>query len=145
VRPCGSLLECNSVLSPILGIVGFLAVAGVLLALLVLYRGRARGYVVAVVDVVHTANLGRGSKLGIGFVRDRPKGSVTGIVADRSSSADIRIRYRGGDRFDVIDRAGRHAAIAGEPVVARDSLGVPHAIVLRRFAPGTSSVPSSQT
>ena len=35
-----------------------------------LYRDRSRrGYVVAVVDVIHTANLGHGSKLGIAFVR----------------------------------------------------------------------------
>jgi hypothetical protein len=143
VRPCGSLFECSPILTPVLGIVGFLAVAGVLLGLVVLYRSRARGYVVAVVDVVHTANLGRGSKLGIGFVRNEPRGPVTGIIADRSGSADIRIRYRGGDRFEVTDRVGRHAATSGEPVVARDALGVPHAIVLRRFAPGTSSVASN--
>jgi hypothetical protein len=89
--------------------------------------------VVAVVDVVHTTKLGYGSRLGIGFVRDRPDGPVTGIVADRTRKADIRIRHRSHDRFEVTDGADQHFATAGQPVLAVDSLGVPHEVILRRF------------
>ena len=116
VRLCGSLLDCNPVLRPVLGILGFLAVTGVLLTLLALYR-RTRGYVVAVVDVVHTANLGHGSRLGIAFVRTRPGGPVTGIAADRGRNPDVRIRWLRGNRFEVRDSVGRYVTKSGERVV----------------------------
>jgi hypothetical protein len=144
VRPCGSLLDCNPVIPPILALLGFLSLAGILAALVALYRDRARGHVVAVVDFVHTANLGHGSRLGIGFVHDRPGGPVTGIVADRSRSADVRIRYRGSDRFEVTDRVGRHVAISGQPVSAVDSRGVRHEVILTRFGAATTSPVSSR-
>jgi hypothetical protein len=143
VRPCGSLLECNPVIPPFLGLLGLLSLGGILVALLALYRGRTRGYVVAVVDVVHTANLGHGSRLGIGFVRARPRGPVTGIVADRSRKADVRIRYRGGDRFEVTDRVDRYVAMSGQPVITIDSLGVRHEVILRGFRTATASPVSS--
>ena len=143
VRPCGSLLECNPGTPPILGLLGFLSLGGILAALLALYRGRTRGYVIAVVDVVHTTNLGHGSKLGIGFVRARPGGPVTGIVADRTGNADVRIRHRGGDRFEVTDRVDHHVAMSGQPVITTDSLGVRHEVVLRRFRTATASTVSS--
>lgn len=139
VRPCGSLLECNPAVSPVLGLFGFLSLGGLLAVLLALYRGRTRGYVVAVVDVIHTANLGPGSRLGIGFVRALPRGPVTGIVADRSGNADVRIRHRGGDGFVVTDRVGRHVAVSGQPVIIIDSLGVPHEVLLRRFRTATAA------
>jgi hypothetical protein len=139
VRPCGSLLECNPAVSPVLGLLGFLSLGGLLAVLLALYRGRTRGYVVAVVDVVHTANLGQGSRLGIGFVRALPRGPVTGIVADRTGNADVRIRHRGGDGFEVTDRVGRHVAISGQPVITIDSLGVHHEVLLRRFRTATAA------
>jgi hypothetical protein len=118
---------------------GLVLFAGLLAALAALYRDRTRGYVVAVVDVVHTANLGYGSKLGIGFVRTQPRGPITGIVADRSKRADIRIRHHGGDRFEVTDRVDRHVAISGEPVITVDSLGARHQVILRRFRTATAS------
>jgi hypothetical protein len=144
VRPCGSLLDCNPVIPPILALLVFLSVGGLFVALLVLYRNRARGHVVAVVDFVHTANLGHGTRLGIGFVHDRPGGPVTGIVADRSRSADMRIRYRGGDRFEVTDRVGRHAAVSGQPVITVDPQGVRHEVILTRFGAATASPVSSR-
>jgi hypothetical protein len=100
--------------------------------------------VVAVVDVVHTTNLGHGSRLGIGFVRARPGGPVTGIVADRTRNADIRIRQRGGDRFDVTDRVDHYVAKSGQAVVTIDSLGVRHEVILRRFHTATASPVSSR-
>jgi len=144
VRPCGSILECNSVLPPIFGILGFVLVGGLLAVLVALYRDRSRGYVVAVVDVVHTANLGHGSRLGIGFVRAPGTRRVTGIVADRGPNADIRIRYLGRGRFEVTDRVGRHVTTSGEPIVAADSVGVRHELVLRAFATKAASPVSSR-
>lgn len=144
VRPCGSLFECNPVVPPILGLLGFLSLGGILATLLALYRGRTRGYVVAVVDVVHTTNLGHGSRLGIGFVRARPGGAVTGIVADRTRNADVRIRQRGGDRFEVTDRVNHYDAISGQPVITTDSLGVRHQVVLTRFRTATAATVSSR-
>ena len=61
IRPCGSLLECNPTLQWILIGVGGALGLGILIAVLLLFRGRVRGYVVAVADVVHTANLGHGT------------------------------------------------------------------------------------
>ena len=139
VRPCGSLLDCNPVLPPILGLLGFLLLGGLLAVLYTMYREGTRGYVVAVVDVVHTANLGNGSRLGIGFVRTGPRGEVTGIVADPSKKAEVRIRQRRGNRFEVTDRVNRSVTMSGEPVIAIDSLGVRHQVTLRGFRTATAS------
>jgi len=139
IKPCGSILECNPVVLPILAVIGFLLVGGLLVALIALYRDRARGYVIAVVDVVHTANLGHGSKLGIGFVRPDGTRRVSSIVADRGPDAEIRIRPLRGGRFTVIDRTGRRVTSSGEPIVAVDSMGVRHELVLRAFATKAAS------
>ncbi|MEX1169583.1 MAG: fibronectin type III domain-containing protein [Chloroflexota bacterium] len=143
VRPCGSLVECNPIALPIVGLLGLLAGAGLLAALVALYREGRRGYVVAVVDVVHTTNLGNGSKLGIGFVRDGPRGEVSGIVADPGRKAEIRIRQRRGDRFEVTDRANRQVTGSGESLVVIDSRGVRHQVILRRFSTATASAAST--
>jgi hypothetical protein len=139
VRPCGSLLECNPGAAPFVAILGVVGLGGLLLALFALYRSRTRGYVVAVVDVVHTAKLGYGSRLGVRFERARPRGPVTGIVPDRSRKAELRIRQRRGDRFEVTDRNGRHVGLSGERITVVDAQGVPHAIVLRGFHTATAS------
>jgi hypothetical protein len=141
VRPCASLVECNPVVAPLLGILGFVLLGGLLAAIVALYRERTRGYVVAVVDVVHTANLGYGSRLGIRFVRAQPRGPVTGVVSDRSRSADLRIRHRRGDHFEVTDRAASHVTSSGQPVIIVDPLGARHEVVLRRFSGVTASAP----
>ena len=138
-KPCGSALECNPILAPILGVLGALMIGGLLAAVFAVYRNRPRGYVVAVVDVVHTVNLGHGSTLGIAFIRDPQGGRVIGIEADRSPSAEIRIRYQGKDRFEVTDAAGNHAAEAGRPVIVVDRGRARHEIVLRAFRTATAS------
>jgi len=143
VRPCGTTLDCNPVLAPVLAVLGIALVAGLILVLVALARTRRRGYVIAVVDVVHTANLGYGSKLGMGFVRDPKSGRVTGVVADRSPTADIRVRHRGGGRFVVSDRRGRHDATAGESFIAVDSEGARHEVVLRAFNTKAASAESA--
>lgn len=144
VRPCGSLVECNPIALPILGGLGALALGGLLAAFVALYREGRRGYVVAVVDVIHTANLGNGSRLGIGFVREGPRGEVTGIVANPGRGAEIRIRQRRGDRFEVTDRAKRHVIASGDPVVVVDSQGIRHHVVLRRFSTVTATAAASR-
>jgi hypothetical protein len=136
--PCGSILECNSLLQPILAFLSVVLAGALLAVFFALFRGRTRGYVVAVVDVVHVANLGHGKRLGIGFVRS-PDKRVVGIVADTSPKPDIRIRQLRGGRFEVVDRSGRRVATSGERVVAVDSTGGRHDLVLQAFATNTAS------
>jgi hypothetical protein len=144
VRPCGSLLECDPRVPPILIILGSVLVGGLLLAFVALYRDRRRGHVVAVVDTVHTANLGRGSSLGIGFVRSPGAREMIGIVADRGPSADIRIRHLRGGGFEVTDKRGRHVTTSGEPMVVADPGGGRHELVLWAFATDAASPVSSR-
>ena len=80
------------------GCSGLALAIGLILVGVALLRSRRRGYVLAVVDVVHTANLGYGSNLGMGFVRDPASKRVTDVVADRGKSA-----VRDGERFVAID------------------------------------------
>jgi fibronectin type III domain protein len=144
VIPCGSPIDCNPLLRPILGILGVVLAGGLLAAFVALYRERSnRGYVVAVVDVIHTANLGHGSRLGIAFVR-APDKRVTGIVPDRGSKPDVRVRHLRGDRFEVTDRTGRHVAASGERMVVVDPGGGRHDLVLRAFATNTASAVSAR-
>jgi hypothetical protein len=143
VMPCGSTLECNPLLQPVVGILGVLLAVGLLAAFVALYRGRRRGYVLAVVDVVHSANLGHRSRLGIEFIRDSATRQVTGIVAARGAKADIRIRRLRGGRFEVTDRTGRHVTTAGEPIVAVDGRGGRHQLVLHAFATNAASTVSA--
>ena len=139
VRPCSGLLDCNPLAMPILaGVVGVLGL-GILLALFALYRERSRGYVLAVVDVVHTANLGKGSRLGIELVRAPGSRQVTGIVANRGNGADFRIRPLGGDRFRVTDKTRRQEVASGEPIVVVDAVGARHELVLRAFSTNAAS------
>jgi hypothetical protein len=133
VMPCGSLLECNPILQPVVAVLGALAAAGLLAIFVMFYRRRPRGYVVAVVDVAHSINLGSGSRLGIEVVRDPTTRAVTGVVPSRGPKPDIRIRQLRGGRFEVTDKRGRHVAEAGEPIVAVDANGGRHQLVLHPF------------
>jgi hypothetical protein len=95
--------------------------------------------VLAVVDVFHTANLGKGSRLGIELIRTPGSRQVTGILANRGQGADFRIRPLGGDRFRVTDKTRRQEVASGEPVVVVDSIGVRHELVLRAFSTNAAS------
>ena len=132
--PCGSFLECNGLLQPLLAVLGIALVGGLLVALVALFRDRQRGYVVAVVDTVHSINLGHGSRLGIDFVRDPATRAVTDVVPAQGRKADIRVRQRRGGRFEVTDRTGRKVASDGQPVVAIDRNGGRHQLILHAFA-----------
>jgi hypothetical protein len=128
LRPCGSAIECTPIITPILIAVG--AVLGLILLGLVfgLYRSRPKDYVVAVVDVVHTRNLGHGSSFSIAVKPD-------GIDKARSGRADIRIQYLGKERFRVFDRGDRkQEATAGIPLRVVDGRGTSHELVLWAFA-----------
>ena len=138
-RPCGSIIECNTQMLPlfagILGVLGAAIVAGLIL----LGRTRVRGYVIAVVDVVHTANIGHGSSLGLSLTRADGTRTVTGIVADTGPKAEVRIRrLRNGD-FAVSDRNGRRQVADGDPIGFVDSAGVRHTLVLQAFATNAAS------
>ena len=139
VRPCNSILECNGRLLPvfagILGVLALLIIAG----LIVLARGRVPGYVIAVVDVVHTANIGHGSTLGITLTRAPGTRNVTGLVVDRTSKAEVRIRRLRSGGFAIRDRNGRSEVAEGDPVVFTDSVGVKHSLVLRAFDTNAAS------
>ena len=144
VFPCGSAIECNPILLPIIAALVALLAVGIFALFVAFYRRRPQGYVVAVVDVVHSVNLGHGSRLGIEVVRDPETRSVTGIVASRDSKADIRVRQLRGDRFQVTDRRGRHVANAGEPIVVVDTKGGRHQLVLHGFATNAAATASAR-
>lgn len=140
VKPCGSLLECNELIAPLLAVLGAVLLVGLAAVLIAMYRGRTQEYVVAVVDVIHTANLGHGSRLGISFVRNGSEGPVVGITPDRSGKADIRIRHRGGGRFLVADAVRTHETESGRPIVAIDGNGSRHEVLLHAFDTPTAAV-----
>ena len=144
MRPCGSALECNRLLLPGLGVLGVLLFGGLLATLIALYRGRTTGYVVAVADVIHTANIGHGSNLGIAFVIDPATRKATGIVAEKGSHADLRIRRFRDGRFQVRDRTGRRIVADGEPIVVADSVGVRHRLILHGFDTNAASPVASR-
>jgi hypothetical protein len=134
VMPCGSVLDCNSLLQPLLAVLGVVLAGGLLIMFVALYRERSRrGYVVAVVDVVYSANLGHGSRVGFEFVRDPISKRVIAIYPDRGKKPDVRVRILRGDRFEVIDMAGKRVTASGEPVVAVDPEGGRHRLVLQAF------------
>ena len=139
VRPCGSSIDCNPILVPILGVLGVALAIGLILVFLALVRSRRRGYVLAVVDVVYTANLGYGSRVGMGFVRDPHTKRVTEVVADKGKTAEIRIHRMSGGRFEIRDRHGRSVATDGVPIVVTDGLGARHEVVLRAFNTNSAS------
>ena len=129
-------------LQPMLGLLGIALVGGLLVAVVALYRERPRGYVIAVVDVIHSVNLGGGSRLGIDFVRDPDTRAVTGVAPTQGGKPDIRIRQRRGGRFEVTDRTGRKVTADGQPMVAIDRNGGRHQLVLHAFATNAASTVS---
>ncbi len=122
-----------------MGVLGGALVVGLILVFLALARTRRRGYVLAVVDVVHTANLGYGSKIGMGFIRDPETKRVTEVVADKDKTAEIRIHHMSGGRFEIRDRHGRSVVNDGDPIVVTDALGARHEVVLRAFNTNAAS------
>jgi hypothetical protein len=139
VRPCSGLLDCNPLALPIVSSILALLVIGILLALYGIYRERSQGYVLAVLDNVHTANLGRGSRLGIEVVRRPGSREPTEIVANRRGNADFRIKPRRGGRFIVTDKNRSQEVASGDAVLVVDAIGVRHELVLRAFSTKAAS------
>jgi hypothetical protein len=141
VRPCSSFLECNGLSLPVVATVIGVILGALLLGLYFLLRNRGGGYTVAVVDVLHTANLGGGGSLGIRFEREGRE--VTGIAAAKGSKADVRIQKLRGDRYRVKDKYATHETTSGEPVVITDT-GIRHELVLRSFEGKAASTASAR-
>ena len=130
-RPCGSPFECTPALGPglVLLLAGLLAL--ILYALWRWFHDRTRAFVIAAVDDHPAANLGLGPHVGLALVRPRQGGPVTDVMADPGPNADIRVRYLGGDRFDVTGVGGVVRAVAGRPVEITDREGASHTMLLR--------------
>jgi hypothetical protein len=139
VRPCSGLLDCNPLTLPIVvGTVSLLSL-GILLALYGIYRERSQGYVLAVLDGVHSANIGKRSRLGIEVVRPPGSRQVSEIVANRGKKADFRVTMRRGGQFRVTDKARSQDVASGDMVIVVDSIGVRHQLVLHAFATKSAS------
>jgi len=138
-RPCSGLFQCSPTVIPIVGGIGALLLLALVAAFVYVLRGRQSGHVVAVVDVVHTANIGHGTNLGIAFVQSPETKRVTGIVAERGKKADVHIRRLGRDRFEVRDKTGTRVVGDGDPVVVADSVGARHSLELRAFSTNAAS------
>ena len=139
VRPCSGLLDCNPLALPIVvGTVSLLSL-GILLALFGIYRERSQGYVLAVLDGVHSANIGKRSRLGIEVVRPPGSRQVSEIVANRGKKADFRVTMRRGGKFRVTDKARSQDVASGDMVVVVDSIGVRHQLVLHAFSTKSAS------
>jgi hypothetical protein len=144
VRACSNVLECNGLTLPVVAAIGGILVGALLLALYFLFRGRGGGYVVAVVDTVHSANLGGGSEHRIG-VEWAPGGRrVERVVNAKGGKADFRVRKLRGDRFRVRDRDENREVMSGEPIVVVDSTGVHHELVLWAFSGKAASAVSTR-
>jgi hypothetical protein len=137
--PCNGFLQCTPSLLPIIGGGIGVLVLGVLIAAFFLYRDRQRGHDVAVVDVIHTANIGHGSNLGLAFVHSPETRKVTGIVAERGRKADLRIRRLRHGRFEVRDKTNTNVVGDGDPVVVIDSVGGRHSLTLQAFSTNAAS------
>jgi hypothetical protein len=149
-RPCGSLLECHPQVLP-----GLLALLALLVALAIFaawrwWTNRTRAHVFASVDDHETEYLGRGPLVGLTLVKAPNGGPVTAVVADPSPDATIRVRYRGGDRFEVTAASVLTKVSAGRSVDVVDTDDDVHHVVLsashkfdptfdQQVAPGDSS------
>ena len=153
VTPCGSAFECTPILAPFAGGLGILLLVGSRPA----HRRPApvapdAATCVAVVDVVHTANLGHGSKLGIGFVQaprqaaDRRRRRPTGRTPTSRSATSVAAASRSDRRQAQRDRGrghhhrglgrrparGRAAGVQHQRGVAGDHAGLSPRVATRR-------------
>jgi fibronectin type III domain protein len=133
VTPCDGFLECNNLTLPVIaGLVGLIALA-VLIGVVFLARNRTGNYVVAVVDTVHSANLGGGSDLGLALIGGPYARQLEGIAAAKGKKADVKIHKLRGDRFRVVDKRGSQEVHSGDAIVVESRNGVRHELVLRAF------------
>ena len=133
VTPCDGFLDCNNLMLPVVaGLAGVIALA-LLIGFIVLARNRTGSYVVAVVDTVHSANLGGGSELGLALIGGPYARQLEGIASAKGKKADVKIHKLRGDRFRVTDKRGSQEVHSGEAIVVESRNGVRHELVLRGF------------
>jgi hypothetical protein len=131
-RPCAGLIDCNPAALPlIVALVALLALA--LAWLLWRWYASRRVWVTAQVDNFFTVTLGRGPNVGMSFVRPGRYRETTGVTPAEGRDAEVRIRYRGSDRFDVRTADSRQRATVGRVVQVVDSKGVAHRVVLGAY------------
>ena len=133
MTPCDGFFECNGLVLPIAAGLGAVIAIALLLGFFVLGRNRTGNYVVAVVDTVHSANLGGGSDVGLALLGGPYARQLEGISAAKGKNADVRIHKLRGDRFRVTDKRGSQEIHSGEPVIVESRNGVRHELVLRAF------------
>lgn len=133
VMPCDGILQCNGLTLPVIAGLVSLIVVAILIGIVFLARNRTGSYVVAVVDNVHSANLGGGSELGLALIGGPYARQLEGIAAARGRKADVKIHKLRGDRFKVTDKRGSQEAHSGDPIVVESRNGVRHELVLRAF------------
>ncbi len=71
-------------------------------------------------------------------------GRVLLVVAEKGTAADLKIRNLVNGCFEVTDRQGKHQATEGVPIMATDSLGGRHEVVLRAFNTNAASPVASR-
>ena len=131
-RPCAGLLDCNPILLVPIGALLLLLVVALLFTLLRRIAGRAV-YVTAQVDHFSPVSLGRGPKVGMAFLKRGPSNRVSGVVPADGRKADVRIRYTGGQSFQVEGGGRRRKTEIGRVVQVSDRDGRTHELVLRAF------------
>jgi hypothetical protein len=131
-RPCSWLIDCNPIVLPLFGVAAALILAGLLLVLYRWYKGR-QVYVTAQVDGLASVSLGRGPTVRMRFVRRGPYNRLTGIAPAEGKDADVRIRYTGGETFEIRSKKTRAKTQFGRPVDVADDHGVVHSVIVRAF------------
>ncbi len=95
------------------------------------YRGRTRKYLSVRVDEQPTLQLGVGPTAGFGFIGS---GDTREVVRDPAPTADMRLRYRGGRRVDVMSENATTSALTRERLEVSDATGVAHSLVINATA-----------
>ena len=130
-RPCSGLAQCNALTVPLLGGLAILFLAVLAFGLWRWYMGR-RLYVTAQVDNLGAVDLGRGPSVGLAFVRT-PYNRVIKVVPASGRAAEVRIRYAGGERFEVRSGAWRTKTEVGRLLQVPDANDETHAVILRAY------------
>ena len=144
--PCGSLFECYPQAKFVL--IGLLGL-GLALLLFVIWQwwtNRTRAHVTAIVDDHDIEYLGRGPLVGFTLVKAPSRGPVTGVVADPSPDAHVRVRYLGDDKFEVTSGGITTKASGGRIVEFVDADDDTHSLVLRampEYEPGYTTYDDS--
>ena len=131
-RPCAGLIDCNPLALPLIGLAVALLALAVAWLLWRWYASR-RVWITAQVDSFYTVTLGRGPSVGMSFARPGRYREPTGVAPAEGKDAEVRITYRGSDRFDVRTAESKQRATVGRVVQVVDSKGVAHRVVLGAY------------